>query len=489
MEKRMDVVPEGLFPDGPLEEAAEIGAVTDRSVRLWLRQPNIDHIQVRLDVAGREPIVVEASVAPETDWTTAVELRSPEPAPEQPLSISTLGRRLTGRFAPSDGTHVDFTFGFGSCHHPFAADPDGQIHLADAARIYPAILDEMTAADARFLLLIGDQLYADAIPTISVRDNLPGDDDHPPPLDLAVEAYRRVTRGYFGESGFRRLRERFSTLCMWDDHDIFNDWGSRLNESSLDKLLFQAANRVYREYQHSRNPSNLTSGEAPPYTFFSQYGTAGFLALDLRGSRDFPEGRLLGRTQWEAFRTFLASEQAHALHTLFVVVSVPIAHVSRWFVELFQRLPSDYASQVRDRWCSRAFIKSRDEFLDELFTWQAAAPYRQAILLSGDVHAASAFTIRRRRDRAVIRQFTSSAFTTPLIGKERHLNRISTSAPNLFESDFRFRRQFLNLQNNYGLIRLKALRAGGHFVEYAVRAWDPARQMLVPGGKIATIPE
>jgi phosphodiesterase/alkaline phosphatase D-like protein len=487
-EKRMPAVPIGVFPDGALDDALELGAVTDQTIRVWLRRPGTDRVPVRLEVEGRTPIETLAAVSPDSDWTAAIELALPAPAPDRPFAITATGRRLTGRLAPTDGTHTGFAFGFGSCHHPFTVGRDGQIRLRNAAKIYPALLDELTDADARFLLLVGDQLYSDAIPTISVRDNLPGDDAHPPPLDLAVQAYRRVTRGYFGESGFRRLRERFPTLCVWDDHDIFNDWGSRLQESPLDKLLFRAADRVYREYQHARNPANLTSGDAPPYTFFSQFGTAGFLVLDLRGARHFTEGRLLGRRQWEAFRAFLAGERARDLHTLFVVVSVPVAHVSRWFVEAFQRLPSDQASQVRDRWCARAFIASRDEFLDELFAWESAVPHRQAILLSGDVHAASAFSIRNRRGPGVVRQFTSSAFTTPLVGKERLLNRIATWAPNLFEPRFRFCRHGVMLGNNGGLVRLVALPAGGHRVEFDVRAWSPTKQRLVSGGRVVAEP-
>ncbi|HKG24897.1 MAG TPA: alkaline phosphatase D family protein, partial [Thermomicrobiales bacterium] len=367
--------------------------------------------------------------------------------------------------------------------------PDDRIRLNDAEGIYPAMQEELGAADARFLLLIGDQIYSDEIPSISVRDNLPGDEEHPPPLETAIAAYRRVARGYLGQSGFRRLRGSFPTLCMWDDHDIFNDWGSRLKESPLDRLLFQAANHVYREYQHGRNPVNLTPGDDPPYTYFFCFGTVGYLVLDLRGARDYREGRLLGRRQWELVQTFLKNEQAGDLHTLFVVASVPIAHVSRRLVEAFQRLPGHHADDVRDRWCARAFLASRDEFMHELFTWQAAVPYRQAIVLSGDVHAASAFTITNRTGPGEVQQFTSSAFTTPCIGIERRLNRIGTWVPNLFEPRLRFRRHFVTLENNYGLVRVQALPAGGHRVEFAVGAWHPKQQRLVHGGRVVVAPE
>jgi phosphodiesterase/alkaline phosphatase D-like protein len=479
---------DGTFPDGELAAAAEIGAITDRSARIWVRQPDRDRVPIRLGVDGREPVTGSATVSAESDWTGVAELALPDPAPERPFTVTVDDRRLSGRFAPAAGAHVDFTFGFGSCNHPFEPGPDGRIELNDAAPIYPAMVDELTAADARFLLLIGDQIYSDEIDSISIRDHLPGDDEHPPPLEVAVRAYRRVARGYLGQSGFRRLRESIPTLCMWDDHDIFNDWGSRLKESPLDRLLFRAAGQVYREYQHGRNPINLTPGDAPPYTYFFPFGTAGYLVLDLRGARDYTEGRLLGRQQWEIVRAFLHGDVAGTLHTLFVVASVPIAHFSRWLVEALQRWPGQHADDVRDRWCSRAFVASRDEFLDELFAWQTAEPHRQAIVLSGDVHVASAFTIFNRNGPGVVQQFTSSAFTTPCIGFERHLNKIGTLAPNLFEPRLRLRRHFVTLENNYGRVRVQALPAGGHRVEFAVGAWHPKQQRLVHGGRVVVTP-
>jgi phosphodiesterase/alkaline phosphatase D-like protein len=478
----------GTFPDGELAEAAELGAITDRSARVWVRQPDGDHVPLRLDVEGRDPVHDCATVSAESDWTGVAEFVLPDPAPDRPFTVTVNDRRLSGRFAPAAGAHLDFTFGFGSCNHPFAPGPDGRIRLNDAAPIYPAMTSELTATDARFLLLIGDQIYSDEIDSISIRDHLPGDDEHPP-LEVAIRAYRRVARGYLGQSGFRRLRESLPTLCMWDDHDIFNDWGSRLKESPLDRLLFQAASRVYREYQHGRNPINLTPGDAPPYTYFLPFGTAGFLVLDLRGARDYTEGRLLGRHQWDIVRAFLRGDQAQALHTLFVVATVPIAPFSRWLVEALQRWPGQHADDVRDRWSSRAFVASRDEFLAELFAWQAAEPHRQAIALSGDVHVASAFTVTNRKGPGVVQQFTSSAFTTPCIGLERHLNKVGTLASNLFEPRLRLRRHFVTLENNYGRVALQALPTGGHRIEFAVGAWHPKQRRLAHGGRVVVSPE
>ena len=472
------------FPDGELGEAAELGAVDDRGVRVWVRRPGAEAVPIRWEVEGQAPVTTAIPVGPDTDWTGAADVVLPEAAPERPFVCAVGERVLRGRLAPAPAAHVDFAFGFGSCHQPFAVTDDGRLRVRRAAAIYPAMRADLAAAEASFLLLIGDQLYADALAPVSVRRGVSADE--PPPLDVAVAAYRRVTRGFFNEPGIRALREAFPTCCAWDDHDIFNNWGSTLRERPLDHRLFEAACRVYGEYQHTRNPGGAIG--SPPYDFVYRYGTAGFLGLDLRGARDFDDGRLLGRAQWERVLHFLAGPEAAELQTLFVICGVPIAHAARWFVSLFQRLPGHRGNDVRDRWAAHAFRASRDEFLEALFAWQTGMPHRQAILLSGDIHEADAVVIRRRRGPGRLWQFTSSAMTTPGSKRQQRFNWLATRAPNLFEPRFRFARQFLIPANNFGLVRLTALPAGGHRVEFEVRAWDPRTRQLVTAGRVVAEP-
>jgi phosphodiesterase/alkaline phosphatase D-like protein len=476
------------FPDGELADAAEIGAVTDRSVRVWGRVPGGPELRGRLEVEGLPAVEAAVPVTAETDWTGAIVLELPEPAPDRPFACLVGERRLTARLAPAPETRAGFAFGFGSCHRPFAVGKDDRVEKLPIAAVYPQMAEHLAEAEARFLLLGGDQIYSDEIDPISVRYNLPGDEQHPPTLDQALAAYRQVSRGYLGETGFRALRQRFPTLCMWDDHDIFNDWGSRLDKSPRDRRLFEAAARAYGEYQHARNPGGTIG--PPPYPWHLRWGTAAFLAVDVRSARDYPAGTLLGGAQWDWLKGCLRgqSDELRGVETLFVVFSIPMGHVARWMVRLVDRLPGEAADEARDRWSSVAFVDNRDAVLRELFAWQSAAPARQAILLSGDVHAASAFSIRRRSGPGVVQQFTSSAFTSPSTWGENALGWLAVRGTNWREPDLRFRRHFLVLRNNYGLVRLEPLPAGGHRVTFEVRAWHPRRRRLLPAGRVVVEP-
>lgn len=475
-----------VFPDGELADAAEVGAVDSRSVRLWVRQPGVEQIDAYIEVEGRPAVTETIHLSPDTDWTGAVTLSLAEPAPGARFHCTAGTHRLTGHLSPLPETHTGLVFGFGSCNLPFRATESG-VRVSTAAGIYPAIRDELLRERAAFMLLLGDQIYSDGVLSISVRDHLSGDLQHPPPPDEALNAYRRITRGYLGQAGFRDLRASLPTYCMWDDHEIFDNWGSRLEKTPLDRRLFEAAGRAYCEYQHQRNPNGAIG--PPPYHYTIRYGDVGFLVLDVRGARDYEHGRLLGESQWLDVERYLTGDDAGTLQTLFVVSSVPVAHVSRWMAKFFDDLPGSNADAVRDRWCSDRFVGGRNALLDRLFDWEAAAPARQVFLLSGDVHAASAFTIRRRRGPGVIRQFTSSALTTPSTRRQRMLNRIAVQRPNLFEPHYRFRRHLLSFRNNYGFVRVVPLPDGGHRVGFSVRSWHPDQGRLRTAGGLIGEPD
>jgi phosphodiesterase/alkaline phosphatase D-like protein len=313
------------------------------------------------------------------------------------------------------------------------------------------------------------------------------DADWLPGIEQAVESYRRITRGYLGVPDFRRIREQFPTLCIWDDHDIFNNWGSRKTESALDRRMFEAAAQVYGEYQHARNPS--TPKSEPPFHYWFHWGDASFIVFDIRGKRDWTAGQLLGEEQWHDVMELLTGPELERTSTLFVVTSIPIAHVARWLVTLFEPIPGKLGDAVRDRWSTGPFRRQRDTILERLFDWQTEREHRQVVVLSGDVHVAGAFSIRPRRRHGVIRQFTSSALTTPLTSYERYLNLFAARGTSLFEPRWRFERHFIRYANNAGLVRLTPREQGGHHVEFLVRGWNLKLQELHTVARFACEPE
>jgi hypothetical protein len=459
------------FPEGELTDGFEIGGVSDRSVRVWLRSPGVPGPTVTLDVDGFAPVSITVPVSAEADWTGFADLTLPAPAPLARFTCMLGSERRTGTLAPSPGAPAPFSFAFGSCNRPYVTGSDGGLVRNPSVPIYDAMTAELAGEGAGFLLLVGDQIYSDEIEPISVRYALTGDATHPPPSETLLQNYRHISRGYLGFPGFRRLRESLPTLCIWDDHDIFDNWGSTLNPSPLDEAMFRAATQAYVEYQHTRNPGAVPG--PPPFHYWFQYGTAGFFVTDVRGCRSYQDGLILGQAQWAALNGFLASDVAGQIDTLFIVSSIPISHTARWVGRLASNWKLRVADSVRDRWTANAFVDDRNRVLRRLFGWQIERPARQVVVLSGDVHVASSMTVRERHGTGVIEQFTSSAMTTPVETVHVFLHRIVTRGLNLLEPDFAFQRHFICVDNNYGFVRLTPLPSGGHEVDFVVRGWDP----------------
>jgi len=475
-----------IFPNGDLDNAVELGAIDERSVRVWVRFAEQASVTATLESGDHTPYTEAIHLSADTDWTGVAHLRLDQPAPGASFSVTVGDRRLEGTFAPEPGSPAALTFGFGSCHMPYGEAEDGSVFVREAdAAIYPAIRDDLRRAGGKLFLFAGDQIYADELDPISVRRALREYGDEPPPDELLYR-YRRNYRGFFNEPGFRSLREAFPTLCIWDDHDIYDNWGSTGEKTRTDMLLFDAACRAYSEYQHTRNPDG--DATRPPFHWIQRWGDIAIIALDVRGARDYERGVMAGPAQWEWLMSWLSGEDSRDVATVFVISSVPVAHTARWFTLLFDYIPTRFQESVRDRWSSSGFIQSRNQLLDALFAWEASARHRQVVILSGDVHCASAFTVRQRRGNGVIRQVTSSAMTTQISSEQVLFNRTVVRGNNLFEPDYRFERHFLSLPNNYGGIRVQPLASGGHRIIVAIRSWDPQRGRLRTTGRLVTHP-
>ena len=476
------------FPDGELDNAVELGAIDERSVRVWVRFSEHARVFARLETPGQPPVIEVIALSEATDWTGGQVLSLRDPAPGAPFTVVVRDQRRTGRFAPLPGTAAALTFGFGSCHMPYTVRENGRIGVREAdAAIYPAIRADLQRAGGQLLLLAGDQIYADGLKPFSVRERLPEGHNGAPPVDVLLARYRHIYRGFFNQTGFRELREAFPTVCVWDDHEIFDNWGSTAEKSPVDLKLFAAARRSYAEYQHSRT-TGADNCDVPFY-WLQLWGDIAIVGLDVRSSRDYESGTMIGTQQWEWLQSWLASDDARRVSTLFVVSSVPVAHAARWFTRAFDVVPKRFAEPIRDRWSSTGFIASRDRLLDALFDWEAAGPNRQAVILSGDVHCASAFMIRQRNGPGVIQQVTSSAMTTPLSTKQMIFNRTVVHGNSLLERRYRFERHFLSLANNYAGIRLDPLPGGGHRIIVAIRSWASKRQRLRTTGRLVLGPE
>ncbi len=463
------------FPDGELGTWAALGDVTDRSVRVWLRDDSGLPQTARLRIDGEVAAEAVLEPDPQRDHVAAGMIQLPEPAPDAEFAVEVARSTRRGRLAPTAGAPAAFSFAFASCHEPFQdSDHDGRLEVHPGAAIYPRMRELLTQRAARFLVLDGDQVYSDPFTGASVRDQISVNGVSNEEL---VDRYRHLYRGYLNQRGFRELGETFPTYMMWDDHDIFEGWGSLLATSDLDRRLYRAARTAYQEYQHLRNPGGALDDQ-PPFAYHFWYADAGFFVLDLRGCRDHQERRILGDPQWAALDAFLDEADARGTATVFIVASVPVIHIAPALAAALQWIPTKSGTDVRDRWSVDAFRPEREALLERLFAWQTARPKRQVAILSGDVHVAAAFRVRQRGGRGRLVQWTSSALTTPLKISHRVANGVGTALGNLGEHSVRVRLEGMVAQNNFGLVEVAPQPEGGHALAFSVFAYDAKRGTL-----------
>src|ERR1700737_3747433 len=93
------------FPDGDLDRAVELGAVDSQSVRIWVRQSGTAAVQAALSVVGQPVLHGTVVLSAATDWTGALSLSLPSPAPGAPFTCRVGDHSLQGRLAPAPADH------------------------------------------------------------------------------------------------------------------------------------------------------------------------------------------------------------------------------------------------------------------------------------------------------------------------------------------------------------------------------------------------
>ncbi len=411
-----------------------VGAVNDRQARLWLRT-DLDGpftVEVGTDAGPPRSATIADRRAPDDDGTLAFTL--PDDAPDiGPLAPATehqfriraarTGEPIgEGRFetAPAEGTRASFAFAFMSCHQPFL--PDGSVH-PDSARMLAALGPALEARGVKYLLLIGDQIYADG----PDRRRLLSADAEAPLLALSVEEirarYQARYRRFWAFPQLRRLLARWPAWCMWDDHEIVDDWGARRkHQEPAWRKVFAGARRAFIDYQASRLMSVSSSSPLPlPSAFhhaFSWGSTATFV-MDLSSQRSF-DGRtaqVYGEDQLAALTAFLHEQRARPV--VFIVLTVPLAYLPDWVVAVGERVPGQ-GEVFAARWNAARNRQALDRLLDVLKAHQHTAPGQKLVLLSGDVHEGAAVTMRWP-DGKQIYQLVSSPVTNAVRDWKEHI--------------------------------------------------------------------
>ena len=231
---------------------------------------------------------------------------------------------------PEDGEMRTFSFIFGSCFLPADENGGAIFDYINGLRVLRA---QDPAKAFRFMLLTGDQIYADAYDRNGIGC-----------CALSLEEYRDVYAYTWSRPPFRKLLQKIPAYMILDDHEVDDDWtwtdaarikaaipvwdslirrwhGRPQSERKITPDRVKNALQAYWEHQgmHARGyflplalddtyRYTLAPDDRGSLAYHFTYGAAAFFVLDTRTMRVKPKNgqkKMLGEDQWAALVKWL----------------------------------------------------------------------------------------------------------------------------------------------------------------------------------------
>lgn len=151
---------------------------------------------------------------------------------------------------------------------------------------------------AKFMLMLGDQIYADARAGVLDRSTL---------IERLIPRYRSA----FSSAGFRAVARKLPIYTVIDDHEIVDNWSKEFQyvaDDGLNKVVFENAKAAFSVYQSSFGPPRSCENSFDYQ--FSQNGFE-FYVLDTRTQKTrVPDRKILSSAQWRALKKWLRRQDS-----------------------------------------------------------------------------------------------------------------------------------------------------------------------------------
>lgn len=250
----------------------------------------------------------------------------------------------------------------------------------------------------------GDQIYGDGYPKGMKQG------------EGRLEAYRRHYVNTWSTPDVAAVLGSCPNVMMWDDHEIYDGYGSNDNDDTEQaQQRFRAARQAFSEFQDPLNPPQRLAGG---FGWIGRYQDVAIVALDGRTERRWASGKILGNQQLESLELELS--KLNGLRHLFVVVGTPLVYIPLIAAEkLAGAFGMEGLDDIRDGWTAS---NNRDEcrrLLMRLLSFAGFSPRTMVTILSGDVHVGSIAQIDTRlpfgpdKVRPRLYQVTSSGIARP----------------------------------------------------------------------------
>jgi PhoD related phosphatase len=295
------------------------------------------------------------------------------------------------------------------------SEGDAKTKLDEPYGLWTRMVEDHFREPFALLIMGGDQLYADEIwhsrrrvPSVVAWSQLSRAQRTKQPVNARLQGelnrfYEDIYIRHWNQADMALMMASVPSLMMWDDHDIFDGWGSYpddLQNCPVYQAIFAAARRYFELFQlrSQRNTTLLRPG-GEHYSFALRFRDYGILGLDLRTNRT--EAVVMSDQNWLDVKSWLDKASGH-VRTLLVLSAVPVIYrdfrtteaaidITPWQEQL--------TDDIRDRWRSRYHEGERMKLIMNLFAFQprsSSEPVKR-VILAGDVHVGCLGVIRDRR--------------------------------------------------------------------------------------------
>lgn len=292
------------------------------------------------------------------------------------------------------------------------------------------------------MIMGGDQLYADSIwSDIKTLKCLIEKTEHELIAFVPDGALEKEIELFYEQLYLKRWNERETALAlasipqimMWDDHDIFDGWGSypkELNECALYQTIFHYARKYFDLFQ-LRKRNGMLSQQGRHHAYYLHFANYTILAMDHRSERTIQQ--VMGKDQWADCLTWM--KEVELRKNLLVMSGVPVVYRDFSFVEKTVEATSkveEVTDDLKDHWRAKEHLGERLKFINMLLSelrmrqkrysstltekndWHVNSSAR-TVIMSGDVHIGALGVIMDRRISPEIKvyQVISSAIVHP----------------------------------------------------------------------------
>jgi len=311
----------------------------------------------------------------------------------------------------------------------------GKIRKFQQAEIAKA---ESNAAAAPYSLMLmgGDQLYADEIWTKVKELNTWSQKRHEKKIaakssktmvDQIERFYDELYKNRWNKEDMTKALAEIPSVMMWDDHDIFDGWGSfpeNLQQCEVFKTIYEVARRYFELLQiRSRQNRALLDRDAPHYAFALTFRGYHILAMDHRAERT--RKQVMSARQWNTVIHYLENTAING--DLLLLSAVPVVYRDFSFTEIAMDVTpweEELTDDLKDHWRAKDHQGERARLIMRLLQnaekrEQCNGGRARTVILSGDVHIGCLGVINDRRSpkTRLVHQVVSSGIVHPAPSK------------------------------------------------------------------------